>query len=116
MNYKYYHDAELKAVYRVPLTPQVNATMDKLKRNIIGWSVNMTIEITRADNVPTSGRWKYPTTDYPTQYFENIGNRYNRKMVIDYFHRHHDPKGEEISEDEYVSLKKTYEEQSRNNK
>lgn len=114
MKYKYYHDANLKAVYRVPLDPQVHETMDKRKRQIIGWTVSMKIEISRADNVLSNGRWIYPTADYPSQSFENIGNRYNRERVVDYFHMHHDPKCEEISEDAYVALKKTYDEHMTN--
>jgi hypothetical protein len=117
MEYKYYHNAELKAVYRAPVQPQLHEIMDKSKRKIIGWAVSMKIEITRADNVLSGTQWKYPIADYPQQSFENIGNRYDdREIVVSHFHMHHDPNGNEIDENTYLELKTEYEKQARENR
>ena len=61
---------------------------------------------TRADNELTLNRWKYASSDYPTQ---TLPAHYQRDQVVSYFLIHHAPRGEDITEDEYRVLHAEYE-------
>lgn len=116
MKYKYLHDEALSAVYCFPEQPTIRDKRDK-HNNIITWTVSMEVEITRADNILVeTNTWKYRTSDYPTQMFENIGNRYTHDIVISLFYRNHAPKGKEINEDTYIKLKDEYAKMARKNR
>lgn len=113
MHYKYIHDAENRVVFRFPINPTVSEQKDNKGRRI-SWSVQMEIEITRADNRLVNNRWEHPIASFPQQHFE--AQRYSQERVISYFHMHHDPRGEELSEDAYSSLKQEYETMARRRK
>lgn len=109
MKNKYIHDAENEAVYCFPICPEFLEQFDK-KRKRTGGSVRMKIDITRADNRLIGNQWAHPVASFPKQSFDE---RYSPKQVISYFHMHHDPHGDEISEDAYIVLKQKYEAKAR---
>lgn len=109
MHYKYIHDAGNGVVYRLPTDLTVSEQRDR-KGKRIGWSVRMEIEITRADNRLINNQWEHPIASIPEQHFDD---RYSQEQVISYFHMHHDPHGDEISEDTYSALKQEYEAKAR---
>ena len=112
MTYICYHDAENRIVYRIPDEPTIHEQRDRRQR-LIGWSVSMSYDITRADNVLVGSQWKHPVMGCPNQHFDN---RYNRQQVISYFKMHHNPKGVEIDEETYRFLKAQYETQALQNR
>jgi hypothetical protein len=112
MIYVYYHDAENRIVYCVPDEPIIHEQRDSRQR-LVGRSVSMNYDITRADNVLVGSQWKHPVMGCPNQYFDN---RYNRQQVISYFKIHHNPKGVEIDEERYRLLKAQYETQALQNR
>lgn len=112
MQFKHKHHAGNEVVYRFPINPKVSEQRDR-KGERINWSVRMEIEITRADNRLINNRWEYPVASFPEQHLDA---RYSREQVISYFHMHHSPHGDEISEDAYKVLKQEYEAKARSRK
>lgn len=109
--YKYVHDVANRIVYRYPVSPNIRETLDgrgKVKRRT-GWSADMEISITRADN-RLAIQWEKSIAEYPTQFFDA---HYSRDQVIYYFLMHHAPDGNEIGEQEYSQLQQAYEAEAR---
>ncbi len=101
---QYKHSSPKLTVYKYPVEPSVIEQKTK-KGKRIGWTVSMEVRVTRADNVLTQNRWKYPTSEYPRQPFDP---RYSRDEVISYFYMHHVPDGDDITEAEYLALSARY--------
>lgn len=108
--YKYLHDAKNRIVYQVPAEPDVNEQKDRRGRRT-GWSVNMRVLITRADNKLNGNQWQHATSSYPRQAFDA---HYEKSQVISYFLMHHTPDGDPISQEEYVELQAQYDRFARN--
>lgn len=108
--FKFVHDEANKIVYRYPTEPTVIETTSGRNKKRIGWNVHMEMSITRADNSLNGHRWDKPTSEHVRQSFDA---HYTRDQVISYFHMHHAPDGDEISEDVYVSLQAAYEAEAR---
>ena len=103
--YKYIHDVGARIVFQMTSEPMVIEQKDR-QGNRVGWSANMEILITRSDNTPNGNRWKYATSEYPTQSFVA---RYTNENVISYFLMRHAPNGESISREQYAELQSQYE-------
>jgi hypothetical protein len=97
---KYIYDPEALTAYQFPNEPRVTEECDR-KGKRTGWRVEMEVEITKRDNRLIGNRWVDPVADFPTQQF---APHYNRDQVISYFHVNHDPRGVEISEQEYRAV------------
>lgn len=108
MEHKYFHDPKNRKVYSVPLEPHVQETTNPRGRRVIGWNVSALVDVSRADNFLENGRWKFTRTEHWQQSFENIGNRYTTDIVIQYFFNNHLAGCEEITQEEYESLKVEY--------
>jgi hypothetical protein len=108
MDHKYFHDIENRKIYCVPREPIVQEQTDRSGRKIIGWSVSALIDTVRADNYLENGKWKYTRTEPWKQSFENIGNRYTKESVIHYFYDNQLVGCEQISLEEYESLRGVY--------
>jgi hypothetical protein len=70
-----------------------------------GWSIDMEIILTRADNVLVNNHWLYPCAEYPKQTFKA---RYTKDLALSYFYDQHTPKYEEIDKTLYQSLTVKY--------
>jgi len=57
--YKYLHDAKNRVVYQIPSKPRVIEQKDRGGKRT-GWSINMEIRITRADNKLNKNQWLHP--------------------------------------------------------
>lgn len=102
--YNYLYDYAARTVYRFPAEPHV--TDEKKRGKRVGWRVTMECKITRADNWLENGRWKYPTSSYPVHFLDS---HYTREQALGYFRMHHEPRGEEITEEKYERLRAEYE-------
>jgi hypothetical protein len=112
MDYKYYHNSETQTVYRVPTQPNVTEERDSKTRKLIGWTISMSIVLTRADNTLINNHWKYSCGEHPEQFFPA---RYNLDSAISYFYDRHTPRGDEIDQVKYQALTAEYETKARNN-
>lgn len=108
--YKYIHDAQNRVVYKIPNEPTVIDQNDKHGKRT-GWSVNMEILITRADNRLNSHRWQHPISAYPSQSFDA---HHTKEEVISHFLMSHEPDGDDISLEQYTALQAQYEAIARN--
>lgn len=104
--FQYVHVVTEQMVYRFPLRPQVIPQLvGKSKTKKIYHYVRMEITITRADNVLSGHRWKYPTSDYPSFTYDD---RYNADEAERYFMLHYAPRGESIIKEDYEKLASQY--------
>ena len=103
--YKYIHDVGNRVVYQMPSEPTVREKMDGHGKRI-GWSAEMEIVITRADNKLNGNQWQHATSSYPNQHLDA---HYTKEHVISYFLMHHAPHGEAISQEQYAGLQAQYE-------
>ncbi len=102
--YTHLHDKAARTVYRFPAEPHV--TDEEKRGKHVGWRVTMECTITRADNWLEHGRWKYATSAYPVHHLDG---HYTREQAVSYFRMHHEPRGEEVSVEEYERLRAEYE-------
>jgi hypothetical protein len=103
MEYTYYHDAENKIVYRLPMTPDVSEVREK--HNFVGWLVRLEISVVRADNKLVNGRWTEPWSEFPQQEFSS---RYTKELAVSYFYNRQTPKCELIDQTLYDRLAEEY--------
>jgi len=108
--YKYIHDASARTVYKMPTEPEVSVKNDSRGRRT-GWSANMEIHITRADNKFIDHRWQHDILLHPRDPFDA---HYTKEEVISYFLSNHTPDGEDISLEQYIELHAQYEAIARN--
>ncbi|AZG10819.1 hypothetical protein EGT29_24650 [Pigmentiphaga sp. H8] len=116
MNYLYFHDEARQTVYRMLSEPRCHAQIHgrgKAQRTT-GWYFSTEIEITRADNRLSNGRWVHDVRITPYQIFDVP--RYSETEARGYFVRNQTPDGVQISPDEYEELRQKYEKTARNAK
>lgn len=109
MNYKYTHDTTLRTVSRFPSEPKFRER--NIGGKLTGWIVSMDVDITRAGNRLIGSQWEQSTSYCVSQDF--FANQYSRDQMISYFYRKHTPKGEEITEEIYLALKKEYDDEAK---
>lgn len=108
MNFKYFHNAASKILYKHPDQPEILERSHRGK--IIGWRLQTHIEIIRADNwLKENGQWFHATSDAP---FEEIdSSRYSINLAKLFFWQRHSPTrlgAVEISKDEFDKLDAEY--------
>lgn len=107
--YKYLHDATARIVYQLPSEPIIIEQKDRYGKRT-GWSADIEIRITRADNKLNNSQWQHATSSNPNQYFDA---HYHRAQVVSYFLMHHTPIGEDITQEQYTELQNEYEKLAR---
>ena len=111
--YNYVHDIDSKTVYRIPKKPSISTKNDR-NGKLISYHVSMQYDAVSATNrLRSYNEWEKPVSPYVEQLFDN---RYDEEMVVIYFYRHHSPKGQKISREEYEVLKSKYESIAKMNK
>ena len=109
MDYRYFHDAAKKILYRAPVAPNSHAIRKGQKPlgKLTDWYCSMEIDIVRADNRLENHRWKYNRFELPHHHYP--ANTYSEQEARHYFMLNFMPNGDEISEAEYLRLAAQYE-------
>jgi hypothetical protein len=114
MDYLYFHDAAKKMVIAAPAEPMAFERKGASPRRPY-WTVQADLDIIRADNYfdPKLHRWRHPVME---PHGESYTNRDDRQAAIRFFKQNHYPSLPTISQEEYLRLRKEYEDQARHNK
>lgn len=107
MDYSYLHNSEERRVYKVPKVPNVSVTAKS------GFHVSMSYSDIRASNrlVPATGQWEHAVQPFVEQFFDHPAH--TKERAIAFFMSRHTPKGELISEEEYIRLADQYESEAK---
>ena len=105
--YRYFHDESNQTVYCMPIQADVNEIYDK--KQLVAWSIRMSISLVRADNTLVNNKWKFACGQDCKQEISVRGK--TKEIAINDFYNRHTPRCEEITEDIYKELAKKYEAQ-----
>jgi hypothetical protein len=102
---QYRHNAVGQTVYKFPKEPNVTERKNGHGHRT-GWLCTLDVTITRADNKLTGSQWEHATSAHLPQ---DLDPRYTREQAVSFFMMRHAPKGETLSEAEYLELHDRYE-------